>query len=124
MRLDSSVRQVLLSSLPRRMRGEIERELAGHLEDCRHHLEGTGLSAEEATRESLARLGDPFEIADGFARVYRPRIWSRLALAFALAGTLVAGAYSSGAFASPATRHHQPAQHHARATPAPRISDR
>jgi hypothetical protein len=102
---------VRLPSLPGRRRLEIERELATHLEETRRELQLAGLSTEDAERESLARLGDLTEIADGFEKVYRPRRSTRLVLAFTVAGGLVAGAYSSGALASSASVHHGHALH-------------
>jgi hypothetical protein len=99
-------RLIRLRTLRGRRRRDIERELASHLEDTRRELWLAGLPPAEAERQSLERLGDLSEIADGFERVYR-RGWStRLALAFGLAGTLLVGAYSSGAFASGASAHH------------------
>jgi hypothetical protein len=101
-----------LARLGHRRRREIERELATHLEDTQRELRLAGLSAPEAQRQSVERLGDMSEIIDGFARVYRTRWSTRLALALGLAGSLVVGAYSTGAFASGASAHH------ARTTPA------
>lgn len=99
-------RLIRIRTLRGHRRREIERELASHLEDTRRELWLAGLPPAEAERQSLERLGDLAEIADGFERVYR-RGWStRLALAFGLAGTLLVGAYSSGAFASGASAHH------------------
>lgn len=98
-------RPIRLGPITGRRRREIERELASHVEDTRRELELGGLSPEEAERESLRRLGDPSEIADAFARVYRPRWSARVAIACALAGSLLVGAYSSGAFASGASSH-------------------
>lgn len=106
MDLRSSRLGIRLPSLPRGYRGEIERELASHLEESRRDLELSGLSAEEAAKQSLIRFGDPAEIADGFSRVYRPRLSARLAVACGLAASLFVGAYSSGAFASGATTRH------------------
>lgn len=110
---------VRVPSLRGRRRREIERELASHLEDACRDLERAGMSPDEATRQSLIRFGDPGEIADGFARVYRPRLSARLAVACGLAASVFVGAYSSGAFASGATSHRAHAvAHHVRiATP-------
>lgn len=95
-----------MRALRGRRRREIERELAAHLEDTQRELRLAGSSPTEAERQSLERLGDISEIADGFARVYQTRWSTRLALAFGLAASLVVGAYSSGAFASGASAHH------------------
>lgn len=100
-------RPIGLPSLHGKRRREIERELASHLEEARRDLERAGLSREEAEHQSLIRLGDPTEIADGFARVYRPRLSARVAVACGLAASLFVGAYSSGAFASGASSHHR-----------------
>jgi hypothetical protein len=99
-------RPIRLPSLHGKRRREIERELASHLEESRRDLVRSGLTPEEAERQSLIRLGDPSEIADGFARVYRPRLSARLAVACGLAASLFVGAYSSGAIASGASAHH------------------
>jgi hypothetical protein len=101
-----------MPALRGRRRREVERELASHLEEARRDLEQAGMSSEEAERESLVRFGDPCEIADGFARVYRPRLSARLAVACGLAASLFVGAYSSGAFASGASSHHAHATSH------------
>lgn len=102
----ASHRPFRLTALRGRRRREIERELASHLAEARRELERAGVPPEEAERQSLLRFGDPGEIADGFARVYRPRLSARLAVACGLAVSLFVGAYSSGAIASGASSRH------------------
>lgn len=97
---------IRIPALRGRRRREVERELASHLDELQRDLERSGLPPDEAARQSLIRFGDPGEIADGFARVYRPRLSAQLAVAFGLAASLFVGAYSSGAFASGASSHH------------------
>lgn len=91
---------------PRRQAG-IERELRAHLEDTQRDLQLAGWTPEAAKEESVARLGDPREIAAGFERVYRPSRRKQVGMAFALAGGLLMGAYgASGGLASATATHH------------------
>lgn len=99
----------------RRRRHAISRELRSHLEETRRELELAGWGPEEAARESLSRLGDLDEIASEFARVYRPSRRTRIGLAFALAGTLLVGAYGASGTLASATSTHHPSPVHAHA---------
>lgn len=94
-----------------RHRQAIARELRAHLDEVQRELELSGWEPEAAARESLARFGDPDEIADGFRRVYRPSR-RRFGLAFALAGILLGGVYgASGTRASATAAHRSPSPH-------------
>lgn len=109
----------LCRSLPasRRRRGSIARELRAHLEDTRRELVLDGWQPEDATRESLARLGNPDEIVDAFAHAYRPTRHRQLGLAVGLATALLLGAYGAGAtLASPTSAHTSHAAKHVHAT--------
>ncbi|MGI8824687.1 MAG: permease prefix domain 1-containing protein [Chloroflexota bacterium] len=97
---------------PRRHRRAIATELRTHLDELQCELELAGWDPARAAAESVARLGDPNDILEGFQEVYRPVRRRRLGLAFSLAGALLAGAYgASGTFASSPTSHHRQAQH-------------
>jgi hypothetical protein len=94
--------------IPKRRRDDIARELESHLEDARIDLERSGLSAADADRESLIRLGDLTAIAAEFERVYRPPRRKQLGLALGLASALVLGAWGvGGQFASATSAHHR-----------------
>lgn len=92
--------------IPHRRRQSIERELRSHLEETRRELELSGWRPEEAERESLNRLGDPREIADGFARVYRPSRRTQVGLAMALATGMLLGMWGIGGSLASATSAH------------------
>lgn len=96
----------------RRRKKAIVRELRGHLEETRLELMGAGWSIEDAERESLARLGDPAEVIDGFRDVYQPGR-TRLALGLGLAGALLLGVYGGGSLASATAAHKSTPQPHA-----------
>jgi hypothetical protein len=109
--MERNVLDDLVHALPvaRPRRQAIARELHAHLEDARRDLELAGWKPQEAAEASLRRLGDPQEIADGFARVYRPARRSQLALAMALATGMLLGVWGIGgslASATSATHHH------------------
>jgi hypothetical protein len=94
--------------LSRRRRQAITRELQTHLVEARRDLELAGWHPDDAARESVARLGDPDEIATEFVRVDRPPRRKTLGLAFGLAGALLVGAYgASGTLASARSAHHE-----------------
>jgi hypothetical protein len=100
--------------VPPRQRHAIARELEAHLEDSRRDLELAGWNPDDAAQASLCRLGDPGEIADGFAQVYRPSRRTQLVLAMALATGMLLGVWGIGgslASATSATHHH--VTHHA-----------
>jgi hypothetical protein len=87
--------------LPGRRRRSIARELRAHLADSRRELELAGWHPEAAATESLRRLGDPTEMAEGFVRVHRRPRRATIGLAFGLATALMLGIYgASGTFAS------------------------
>jgi hypothetical protein len=89
-----------------RRRGAISRELRSHIEAAQRDLELTGWRREDARREVIARLGDPTEIVEGFAEVYRPSRRNRIGLACLLATGLLLGAYgASGTRASAHATH-------------------
>jgi hypothetical protein len=102
--------------VPRRRRTAIARELHDHLEESRRELELAGWSPEDARRESLERLGDLEEIADGFEQVYRPPRRKQIGLACGLASVLVFGVWGiGGQLASATSAHravHPPIVHH------------
>jgi hypothetical protein len=98
--------------VPRRRRHTIGRELRTHLEDSRRDLELAGWQPEQAAHESMQRLGDPVEIADGFTRVYRRSRRNRVGLALALATGMILGVWGiGGSLASATSTHEQPAPH-------------
>ncbi len=100
--------------LPRRRRQDITRELQAHLDESRRDLLLAGWQPEDATRESIERLGDPAEIAEGFQRVYRPSRRNQFGLAVALATAMVLGVYGIGGglvSANPSRVHHHPVPH-------------
>ncbi len=66
---------------------DVLEELEGHLTEFAASLVEEGLSAELAERESIARLGDPGELADGIRRAHQSR---RRLLAAAGAGVTAA----------------------------------
>ena len=101
----------LAASVPvsRRHRRAIERELRSHLEESQAELERAGRRPEDAAHESLARLGDPDEIARAFDDTYRTDHRPRLGLAIGLASALLLGLYGGGALAA-----HQPQPVHAK----------
>lgn len=93
-------------SLPKRRRAAIARELQAHLTEAQRELELAGWSPDEATRESVRRLGDPAEISEAFNATHRRSRRTRIGLAFGLAGALLVGAYgASGTFASASSVH-------------------
>jgi len=99
--------------LPGRRRRSIARELRAHLADSRRELELAGWHPEAAARESLRRLGDPAEMAEGFVQVYRRPRRATIGLAFGLATALMLGIYgASGTFASASSAHTHPSRAH------------
>jgi hypothetical protein len=52
-------------------RREIERELAGHVEDVATELRAAGCSEDELASRLRERFGEPADIAAGFAEVYK-----------------------------------------------------
>lgn len=95
----------IVTRLPRRRRTGVALELQAHLEETRQELLASGWQDDEARRESVARLGDPQDIATAFGQVYRPKRRARLGLAFGLAGALLLGVYGTGALASATSAH-------------------
>ncbi|GAC1320182.1 MAG: hypothetical protein NVS2B16_03740 [Chloroflexota bacterium] len=96
--------------LPGSRKRAIAREIKSHLDESRRDLLLAGWDWDTAEAESVRRLGDVAEIADGFRRVYRPTRMRTLTLALALAGAGVAGAYgASGGLASATMVRHSPA---------------
>jgi len=74
--------------LPELDRAEIRAELAAHLEDSIASIETEGLDEERATREALARLGSPEELA---RQLEAARRTTRRLLAGAAGGVFQAG---------------------------------
>lgn len=96
--------------LPARRRRAIARELQTHLAESQRELELAGWSREDATTESLRRLGNAEEMTEAFARVHRRPRRTKIGLAFGLATTLllsVYGASASGTLASSTSVHKQ-----------------
>lgn len=95
-----------------RRRHAIERELRAHLEDAQMDLLRSGMTADEAVRESISRLGDPSDIAREFDSVYRPKRRTQIGLALALATGMILGVYGiGGSLASATPQHHSSVQH-------------
>lgn len=105
--------------VPRRSRQTITRELRAHVDDVRRELELSGWNPEDAERESVERLGDPQEIADGFEKVYRPSRRTQLGLAMALATGMLLGVWGIGGSLASATSAHS---HHAQVVKVPKHS--
>lgn len=59
--------------LPDDHANDVLEELRGHLAESVEGLLGEGLTADQAERESIARLGDPGELADGIRRARQTR---------------------------------------------------
>lgn len=118
--IDTLTRRLPVS---RRRRDAISRELQSHLEDARRDLELAGWHPEDAHREVVARMGDPAEVFEEFSAVYRPRRRLRLGIAFALAGSMLLGAYGIGGTLASARAAQHPAHHavqrHARSAHRP-----
>ena len=74
--------------LPAEVRTEIRDELSGHLEDSISALETEGLDRDRATREALARLGRPEELARQIRAAHQT---TRRLLAGAGGGVFAAG---------------------------------
>lgn len=71
-------------------------------------LERTGWSPEEASKESVSRLGDPRDIVSEFDSVYRPKRRNQVGLALALASGMILGVYGiGGTLASATSQHHK-----------------
>jgi hypothetical protein len=107
--IDHLARSIRVSA---RRRHSIELELRAHLEDSRLDLQLSGLSPAEAARESMARLGDPQEIASQFDSLYRPNRRTQVGLALALATGMILGVYGiGGSLASATSQHHRTTTH-------------
>jgi hypothetical protein len=74
--------------MPGPVRAEIRIELSDHLEDSIAALESEGLDGDRATREALARLGRPEELAQQLRRAHQT---TRRLLAGAAGGVFQAG---------------------------------
>src|SRR5579872_7002427 len=74
---------------PRR-RAEVERELRSHVEDFVGAAREAGRGQEEIEKLLLANFGDPGQIAQGFAWVYRHERRKLRAFAYALSTVLLA----------------------------------
>ncbi|MGH2442405.1 MAG: permease prefix domain 1-containing protein [Chloroflexota bacterium] len=115
MALDRDIIEKLGSSLTRRRRTRIARELRSHIAESSRDLRMSGWDPESAAREAESRLGDMGEIASAFSDVYRkPKRRTQLALAISLATGMLLGVYGiGGTFASARVAHHPaPAAHH------------
>ncbi len=74
--------------LPARDRGEIRSEMLFHLIDSTAAIEAEGLDRDQATREAMARLGSPAELAGAMNEAHRS---TRRLLAGAAGGVFEAG---------------------------------
>jgi hypothetical protein len=76
-------------------RGEIQRELRSHIEDFVGAAREAGRDNDEIEKLVLANFGDPCQIAQGFAWVYRHERRRLRAFAFSLSTVLLAGCLSA-----------------------------
>lgn len=72
-------------------RREIQRELRAHIEDFVAVAHEAGRDQDEIEKLALANFGDPRQIAEGFAWVYRHERRTLRALAYTLSTVLLAG---------------------------------
>jgi hypothetical protein len=86
--IDSIVNSCQIPSGKRR--GEIQRELRSHIEDFVAAAREAGVDQAEIEKLVLANFGDPDQIAQGFAWVYRHERRRVRALAFTLSTVLLA----------------------------------
>lgn len=82
-----------------RRRREIERELRSHIEDFVVAAREAGRDQDEIEKLVLANLGDPNQIAKGFAWVYRHERRRLRALAYVLSTVLLASCLSAAILA-------------------------
>jgi hypothetical protein len=86
--IDSIVNSSQIPSGKRR--GEIQRELRSHIEDFVVAARETGRDQDEIEKLSLANFGDPGQVAQGFARVYRHERRTLRAFTYTLSTVLLA----------------------------------
>jgi hypothetical protein len=80
-------------------RGEIQRELRSHIEDFVEAAREAGCGQDEIERLVLANFGEPRQIAQGFAWVYRHERRRLRAFAFTLSTVLLASCLSAAILA-------------------------
>jgi hypothetical protein len=80
-------------------RGEIQRELRSHIEDLVGAARESGRNQDEIEKLVLANFGDPGQIAQGFAWVYRHERRRLLAVAFTLSTVLLASCLAAAILA-------------------------
>ncbi|HYL99933.1 MAG TPA: hypothetical protein VEZ90_13345 [Blastocatellia bacterium] len=87
---DILIRNILDCSgiVGRRARREVERELQSHVEEIVEEARAKGCDDREIERIIRLRMGNPEEIAGGFARVYRPERTILRAVEFVLLGAI------------------------------------
>ncbi len=78
------------SEIPSARRGEIQRELRSHIEDFVVAAREAGRGQDEIEKLVLANFGDPGQVAQGFAWVYRHEQRRLRAFAFTLSTVLLA----------------------------------
>jgi hypothetical protein len=83
-------------------RGEIQRELRSHIEDLVGAARAAGRDQDEIEKLVLANFGDPCQIAQGFAWVYRHERRRLQAVAFTLSTVLLASGLSAAILATQA----------------------
>lgn len=105
-------------------RRTILRELRDHLQDAQIDLQLAGTPPKQAASESLTRLGDPEEIAQGFVAAYRRPRRRHLGLALGLAGALLLGAYGAGATLASSPAKHAPSKPAMRHVSKPMVRSR
>ena len=87
------------SEVPSGRRREIQRELRAHVEDFVDAAREAGREPDEIDRLVLANFGDPGQIAQGFAWVYRQERRTLRAFAFTLSTVLLAASLSAAILA-------------------------
>lgn len=78
------------SQIPGARRRDVERELRSHIEDFVLASREAGLAPDEIEQRVLANFGDPAQIAQGFAWVYRHERRMLRVIAYTLATVLLA----------------------------------
>lgn len=82
-----------------KQRREIQRELRSHIEDYVIAARDAGRDQDEIEKLVLAQFGDPGQIAQGFARVYRHERRKLLVFAYALSTVVLASCLSAAILA-------------------------
>jgi hypothetical protein len=87
------------SQIPLGRRGEIQRELRSHIEDFVVAARDAGRGQDEIEKLVLAHFGEPGQIAEGFAWVYRHERRRLRAVAYTLSTLLLASCLSAAILA-------------------------